>query len=60
MVRRDLTKTEKITVGHGGIKLSVYSYMLILFIQKPLCTSGIPTLKLEFYVLVCDFLLNLL
>lgn len=31
MVRRDLTKTEEIAVGHKGIKLSVYSYMLILF-----------------------------
>lgn len=30
VVRRDLTKTEKIAVGHKGMKLSAYNYMLIL------------------------------
>lgn len=31
VVRRDLAKTEKIVVGHKGMKLRAYNYMLILF-----------------------------
>lgn len=30
VVRRDLTKTEEIAVGHKGVKLSAFKYMLIL------------------------------
>lgn len=30
VVRRDLTETEKIAVGHKGMKVSAYNYMLIL------------------------------